>query len=136
MRYGRTPPSPPLAYDHRIKSLFFRMIVDPTRFMKKGILRQNFCVLAGIIISIRTSLGLLRGSKQEMENDISALNYQNLFKMGKKGLSLGDLEIIEKKTHLYRINSKIGSSTCNISKDFLSIYFKSGRVKVSSKFSR
>ena len=97
LRYGHTPPSPPLAYDHRIKSLFFRMIVDPSRFMKKGILRQNFCVLAGIIISIRTSLGLMRGSKQEMENDISALNYQNLFKLGKKGLSLGDLEIIENK---------------------------------------
>ena len=55
IRYGHTPPSPPLAYDHRIKSLFFRMIVDPTRYMKEGLLRQNFCVLAGVIISIRTA---------------------------------------------------------------------------------
>ena len=86
-----------LVFHPLLQKLFFRSVFDPAEFLRAGYNKDNFCVLAAIIMAFHSKFGpsINRVSIHTIESEMVHLNFKGLYRFSHKGLKLTDLKKLE-----------------------------------------
>ena len=86
-----------LVFHPLLQKLFFRSVLDPAEFLRAGYSKDNFCVLAAIIMAFHSKFGpaINRVPYHTIESEIVHLNFKGLFRFSQKGLQLTDFRTLE-----------------------------------------
>lgn len=87
-----------LVFHPLLQRLFHRAVLDPANYLLSGYSRDNFCVLAAIIMAFHSKFGppLRQVTQGAIESAITHLNFKGLFTYAQKGLQLTDFRRLEK----------------------------------------
>ena len=108
VRFIRRPIANQLHLGHRqgapqfnlqYRSLFHLIVYDPSKFLKKGFARLNYCVLAALILQMRLKTGetLRNLTLGRMESEMNLIDYSELITPARTGISARNLPALEKK---------------------------------------
>ena len=87
-----------IGFHPMIKSLFHRLVLDPTYYLRQGFSRTNLCIPACIILAFHSRLGVSINRNlniQRVEQELRALNFRSLLNPTTTGISLEQLSQLE-----------------------------------------
>ena len=97
-RYGKTVKK--LDFNPLLLPLFHRTVIDPSFYLSPGYSRQNYCVLASLILSIqaragKSSIRAALKTYKDMDDRIAALSFSGLYDVTKVGMAYKDFARLE-----------------------------------------